>query len=79
MAGSRLVSNEIWNNRGLVRYRKKEDKNPRLRRRHKYERMIVKRKGLVQDNIIEGAADGVTYDGEQSGLRTNVIRSTKLS
>eukprot|EP01080_Neovahlkampfia_damariscottae_P011170 gene11170-3991_t len=40
--GKRTASNEIVKNRGLVVKRKKEDKNPRLKLKHKYEKKSSK-------------------------------------
>ena len=45
--------------------------------RQKYDKLVKRRKGAVQD-MREGAADGATYDGEATGLRTNLRKSMKL-
>lgn len=76
--GRRKTSKKILENRGLMRVRKKEAGNARVSNRKKYEKRVKKRRGAVQD-MREGAADGATYEGEASGLRTHVKKSMKLS
>jgi hypothetical protein len=72
----RNINYDIMKAKGLVRKRKKEDKNPRVKKRHQYEKLVKKHKTRVQD-FADGKAQGV-YTGEQSGLRAGVKKSTKL-
>ena len=72
--GVRRASNKILKNRGLVPYRNKETKNPRVRRRKKYEDALKRRKGQVRD---VRKADEI-YGGEETGVKGNVIRSRKF-
>jgi len=73
----RWATKQILENRGLVRQRKKFSGNARVANRKKYEQAMKKRRALVQE-VREGAADGVTYHGEETGLRTHVKKSLKL-
>ena len=62
-------------NRGLVPYRKKEMRNPRVHMRHKYEKAMTKRRALVRE--YKGKDD--QYAGEKTGIKTHIARSVKLS
>lgn len=75
--GRRDTSKRILENRGLVRQRKKKSGNARLVNRGKYEKSLKKRKSQVQE-MREGADDG-TYKGEETGLRTHLRKSLRLS
>ena len=72
----RNINYDIMKARGLVRKRKKEDKNPRVKKRHQYDKLVKKHKTRVQD-FADGKAQA-NYSGEQSGLRAGVKKSTKL-
>ena len=72
----RNINYDIMKARGIVRKRKKEDKNPRVKKRHQYDKLVKKHKTRVQD-YADGKAQGV-YTGEKSGLRAGVKKSTKL-
>eukprot|EP00397_Hematodinium_sp_SG-2012_P028299 GEMP01029785.1.p1 GENE.GEMP01029785.1~~GEMP01029785.1.p1 ORF type:complete len:476 (+),score=142.20 GEMP01029785.1:111-1538(+) len=76
--GKRQASKHILQNRGLVRQRKKTSGNARVSNRHKYEKAVKRRRGAVVD-MREGAADGATYAGEETGVRTNLKKSKNLS
>mmetsp|Transcript_66338 Transcript_66338/g.158702 ORF Transcript_66338/g.158702 Transcript_66338/m.158702 type:complete len:616 (+) Transcript_66338:52-1899(+) len=73
----RWASKQILENRGLVRQRKKFSGNARVANRKKYEQAVKKRRALVQD-VREGPADGATYSGEETGIRTHVRKSMRL-
>lgn len=45
--------------------------------RDKYTKLVKRRKGAVQE-MREAAADGATYEGEATGVRTNLRKSLKL-
>ena len=66
---------EIMKNRGLTPHRKKENRNPRVKKRHQYEKAIVRRKGQVRE-VIAGAAG--SYGGELTGIKANIARSRKI-
>merc|ERR1711957_978352 len=76
--GRRKTSKRILANRGLVRERKHKAGNARVVNRGKYEKMVKNRKGAVQE-MREGAGDGATYAGEETGVRTHLKKSLKLS
>jgi U3 small nucleolar RNA-associated protein 3 len=71
----RAATHEIIANRGLTPHRKKENKNPRVKKRHAYEKAVVARKGQVRD-IISGAEGA--YGGELTGIKANLSRSRRL-
>jgi len=75
--GRRKTSKRILDNRGLHRVRKKYSGNARVANKGKYEKSLKRRKGAVQD-MREGAADGATYEGEATGVRTHVRKSQKI-
>ena len=62
-------------NRGLTPHRKKENKNPRVKKRHAYEKALVRRKGQVRE-VIEGGA--AAYGGELTWIKANLSRSRKI-
>ena len=70
---------KIMKNKGLTRKRKKENRNSRVKYRNKYEQAVMRRKGQVQDVIREGPADGMSYMGEESGIRTHLKKSVRIS
>jgi hypothetical protein len=70
---------KIMKNKGLTRIRKKENRNARVKYRNKYEQAVMRRKGQVQDTIREGPADGANYAGEESGIRTHIKKSVRIS
>jgi len=78
LEGRRKTSKHILQNRGLVRQRKAKAGNARVSNRNKYEKMVKRRKGAVQD-MREGAGDGATYAGEETGVRSHVRKSLRLS
>ena len=45
----RNVSYDILKSKGITRKRKKEDKNPRVKKRMKYEKLLKKRNAMVQE------------------------------
>jgi U3 small nucleolar RNA-associated protein 3 len=71
----RAASYEIIKNRGLTPHRKKENRNARVKKRVKYEKAVVARKGQVRD-VVQGAAS--SYGGEGTGIKAQVARSRKL-
>ena len=72
----RNINYDMMKAKGLTRKRKKIDRNPRVKLREKYRKALVKRKGKVQE-VQEGPRG--RYGGEQTGLKTNTIKSQKLS
>lgn len=74
---ARNINRDMLTARGLVRKRKREDANPRVKKRRAYEKMVKKHKTKVQD-FKDGKAQGL-YAGESQGLRTGLVKSTKFN
>jgi U3 small nucleolar RNA-associated protein 3 len=72
----RAASKQIKANRGLVRSRRKDKKNPKTANRLRYEKAVVARKGQVQ--LYQGAQDA-NYGGQATGIKTTVTKSVSLS
>jgi len=71
-SSKREITREIRTNRGLTKYRKKEDRNPRVANRRKAEQQAKRRKSAVPDARRE---DDAGYGGEATGVRGNITRS----
>jgi U3 small nucleolar RNA-associated protein 3 len=74
--GKRPASYQILSNKGLTPFRKKENRNPRVKRRNRYEKAVKK-----LHTVKQVAADRKTigkYGGEMTGIKTHLARSTKL-
>ena len=79
-SGARTAGFDIEKNKGLIRKRKKEDRNARVKNRNKFEKAVKRRKGQVQDTIRHGDDHGGRdYSGEQTGLKAYVKKSTKIT
>jgi U3 small nucleolar RNA-associated protein 3 len=72
----RAATYEIMKNKGLTPHRKKENRNPRVKKRAAYAKAVINRKGQIRD-VITGAAGG--YSGEMTGIKANVARSRKIA
>lgn len=72
----RNINYDIEKAKGITRKRKKEDKNPRVKRRRKFEKMEKRRKTLVQE-FKEGPQK--LYSGEAQGIRAGLKKGSKLS
>ena len=57
---------------GLTPHRKKEQRNPRVKHRKKYEKALKKRRSQVPDARRQEGA----YAGEKSGIKSKVTKST---
>jgi U3 small nucleolar RNA-associated protein 3 len=75
--GPRSVSRAILANKGLTPKRGKSVRNPRVKKRQRYEK--AKQKVSSQKAVYKGglAATG-RYDGEKSGI-SKVIKSVRLT
>jgi len=69
------VQKDILLNRGLIRKRKKTDRNPRVKKRMKYEAMEKKRKNIVKEYK---GGDKQLYKGEDSGIKTGLVKGIKM-
>eukprot|EP00741_Cyanophora_paradoxa_P024449 tig00022075_g23606.t1 len=72
--GKRGASMQMLKNRGLTPHRSRENKNPRVKHRNKFEKALVKRKGAVRD----WKPQSKPYAGESTGIRAGVSRSVSL-
>lgn len=72
----RNVNYDIKKARGMYRKKKKEDRNPRVKRRNQYARKLKERqqKGVIE---FKEGPQGL-YDGEKTGIRSNFDRGTKF-
>ncbi|EPB81211.1 hypothetical protein HMPREF1544_03673 [Mucor circinelloides 1006PhL] len=71
----RLASYKILKNKGLTPHRKKENRNARVKHRNKYAKQMKKLSSTRA--VVKAQTSG--YGGEMSGVKTNVIKSVKLS
>jgi len=70
----RKVTREIEKNKGLTPYRKKENRNPRIKHKKKYDKAIKKQK-----SVRGGSADtSKPYAGEKTGIKPSITRSISL-
>lgn len=70
----RLATVKILKNKGLAPKRKKEQRNPRVKHRKKYEKALKKlgsTKRLVKET-------NTAYGGETAGIKSHLSRSTRL-
>lgn len=74
-AGPRGITREIMKNKGLTKYRRKDERNPRVKYRKKAEKAVRKRKSQVPE-MRTGERD--RYAGETTGIRIGIQRSHKL-
>ncbi|KAI1282508.1 Sas10 C-terminal domain-containing protein [Xylaria sp. FL0933] len=75
--GRREITYAIKANKGLAPKRKKEVRNPRVKKKLAYQSKLKKLKS--QKAVYSGGPGKGGYAGEKSGLKTNLIKSTKLS
>lgn len=73
--GKRKITYQIDKNKGLTPNRKKENRNPRVKKRKAYDSKM-KKLGSMKPTF-KGNAPGA-YQGEQSGIKAGLIRSTKF-
>ena len=70
----RAITYQIARNKGLTPKRKKEQRNPRVKHRKKFEKALGKYKHVVRP--VE--REIVRYGGEKGGIRSRVARSVKI-
>ncbi|KAL2112350.1 hypothetical protein VUR80DRAFT_7813 [Thermomyces stellatus] len=73
--GKRKVSYQIEKNKGLTPKRKKENRNPRVKKRKAYDTKM-KKLGSMKP-VYKGEPEG-GYQGVQSGIKAGLIKSTKF-
>ena len=74
--GKRAISYAIEKNKGLAPKRKKDIRNPRVKKRKKYEEKKKKLGSIRQ--VYKGGEGRGGYGGELTGIKTGLIRSVKL-
>lgn len=75
--GKRAITYAIAKNKGLAPKRKKEVRNPRVKKKKKYEEKMKKLGSIRQ--VYKGGEGRGGYGGELTGIKTNVVKSVKLS
>ncbi|KAK6355775.1 hypothetical protein TWF718_000156 [Orbilia javanica] len=73
--GKRAIGYTIEKNKGLTPHRKKDVRNPRVKKRKKFE---AAKKKLGSRKAVYKAPTGA-YSGEATGIRTKLIKSVKFS
>lgn len=75
-SSKRAISYQIMKNKGLTPHRKKENRNPRVKRRNRYESAMKKLKTFKRVAVDRSKMGG--YGGEMTGIKTSLARSVKL-
>lgn len=74
--GKRKINYQIEKNKGLAPRRKKDVRNPRVKKRKKYEE---KQKKLKSMKAVYNGGEGLGgYKGETTGIKTGLVKSVKL-
>jgi U3 small nucleolar RNA-associated protein 3 len=74
--GKRAIGYVIEKNKGLAPKRKKDVRNPRVKKRKKYEE---KKKKLASTKAVyKGGEERGGYGGEKTGIKTGLVKSIKL-
>jgi U3 small nucleolar RNA-associated protein 3 len=74
--GKRRITYAIEKNKGLAPKRKKDVRNPRVKKRKKYDEKMKKLGSIRQ--VYKGGEGRGGYKGEATGIKTNLVRSVKL-
>ncbi|KAF2667839.1 hypothetical protein BT63DRAFT_415359 [Microthyrium microscopicum] len=75
--GKRKISYQIEKNKGLAPHRKKEVRNPRVKKRMKFEQK--KKKLSSVKAVYKGGPGKGGYQGELTGIKTGLVKGIKLS
>lgn len=74
--GKRAIGRTIMKNQGLAPKRKKDVRNPRVKKRVKYEKQ--KKKLSSMKAVYKGGEGKGGYGGEKTGIKSGLIKSVKL-
>lgn len=74
--GKRKINYQIEKNKGLAPKRKKDVRNPRVKKRKKYEEKQKKLKSMKA--VYKGGEGPGGYQGETTGIKSGLIKSVKL-
>lgn len=72
----REVDEKIKRNKGIVKKRKKIERNVRVKNKMKYLKKVKIRRGTLG---IKEVGDKTRYEGEKTGIRKNLVKSVKLT
>lgn len=75
--GKRKISYLIEKNKGLTPHRKKDVRNPRVKKRKKYDEKNKKLASMKP--VYKGGEGRGGYGGELTGIKKGLVKSTKLS
>ncbi|KAA1469751.1 hypothetical protein DENSPDRAFT_816924 [Dentipellis sp. KUC8613] len=73
--GPRALTRAILKNRGLTPHRSKSVRNPRVKKRQRFEK--AKKTIASQKAVYKGAVDATRYGGEQTGI-SKVVKSVRF-
>ncbi|TKA22234.1 hypothetical protein B0A50_08103 [Salinomyces thailandicus] len=74
--GKRKISYAIEKNKGLTPFRKKDVRNPRVKKRRKFDEK--KKKLASMKPVYKGGEGRGGYGGEMTGIKKGLVKSTKL-
>lgn len=74
--GKRAITYAIEKNKGLAPRRKKDVRNPRVKKRKKYEDKKKKLSSIRK--VYKGGEEKGGYGGEKTGIKKGLVRSVKL-
>ena len=74
--GKRAITYAIEKNKGLTPKRKKEVRNPRVKKRKRFEDKMKKLKSIRK--VYKGGEEKGGYGGERTGIKSSLVRSVKL-
>jgi U3 small nucleolar RNA-associated protein 3 len=74
--GKRAITYQIEKNKGLMAKRNKDSRNPRVKKRKKFEEKKKKLGSIRQ--IYKGGESRGGYGGELTGIKKNLVKSVKL-
>lgn len=72
--GKRAITYQMEKNKGLLPKRKREQRNPRVKYRRKFEKAVIRRKGQVR----EPRKELKKYGGELTGINVRAVKSVKF-
>jgi len=74
--GKRAIGYVIEKNKGLAPKRSKDVRNPRVKKRKKYEEKMKKLSSMKA--VYKGGEERGGYGGEKTGIKTGLVKSVKL-
>ncbi|CAH8526646.1 unnamed protein product [Heterobilharzia americana] len=71
---NRPINKEMMKNKGIVKYRHKRERNPRVHLRHKFRKATIR----YRSRVAPVRKEEKPYAGELKGIRVNLIKSHKF-